>query len=138
MSKFSKFSISTEEEELEKARNEYWERCQLAPIPAELDRATSVWVKSLIDRNGWLRSKLRNQAVQRARVARGVYECQCCRGTFAAAQGEVDHAIPKGYVATTLDEYAKLCLNPDVVTNWICKPCHKVKTQRDKARYGKK
>lgn len=137
MSKFDKFKISDEEEELEEARNAYWEQCKNAPVPSKLDHATAIWAKSVIDRNGWLRSKLRSSAIQRARVSRGVYECQCCRGKFKLPECDVDHAIPKGLVAKTMDEYVMMCLNPDVVVNLICKKCHKVKTHKDKQHYGK-
>lgn len=75
----------------------------------------------------------RNEAMTRARVSRGLYECAICKKHVGNKEKKMDHVNPvvdpiKGY--TTLDEYAERML-PDDHTGYqcLCIPCHDSKTK---------
>jgi 5-methylcytosine-specific restriction endonuclease McrA len=69
-----------------------------------------------------------------ARVARGKYRCAKCSGVFRDKEGEVDHLDPvvnplKGQ--ESLDIYADRLLADSGGWQWLCKPCHQDKSQRE-------
>lgn len=139
MGKFDKFKVSSEEEQLEEAREAYYQLVSSAPKPGPIDRATELWLRSVIMRSAWLRSKLRSSVVQRARIARGQYECACCKGVFKSQEIEVDH----GYQRVGFDGDVSL---KDFIDNTfcdpkylfaVCKPCHRARTTRDRAKVKK-
>lgn len=136
MDKFANFK-AVEDEELEAKRDAYWDMCQKVEHNDTLDRATEMWIRGIIDRNGWLRSKVRSQAIQATKLERGKYACVCCGAIVKAADLQVDHKKPRGYNNPTLIEYvARTFCTVDKLAA-ICVPCHKAKSAREREHYKK-
>jgi 5-methylcytosine-specific restriction endonuclease McrA len=101
----------------------------------------------LPNRDSWVRVKLRRvslqwpartEAMRRARVDRGIYQCAMCKDQFRVKEIELDHVNPVVNIKTgktTLDEYVER-LFPDVEGfQVLCLSCHNVKTTlEDKMR----
>lgn len=74
----------------------------------------------------------RNEAMAKARVSRGVYECAHCKQHVGNKEKKMDHVEPvvdpvKGF--TTFDEYIERML-PMEHTGYqcLCESCHAIKT----------
>ena len=139
MSKFDKFKISDEEEELEEARNAYYELVSKSPKPAPVDRATELWLRNVVMRSGWLRSKLRSGVVQAARIERGKYRCACCKGVFKANEIQVDHGYQRVGFETdvTFKEFIDNTFCDPKHLHAVCIPCHKARTAKDRLKAKK-
>lgn len=126
-SAFKSVSLTSEQEEFLAKRDAVEE-------PPELDKATEAFVKGIINRHGWLRSKVRQQAYQNARVGRGDYKCSMCQGIFKQPQTEVDHLRqriqPKG--PNTINDYCRRTFASPEYLAVLCKACHKIASQHDK------
>ena len=137
MGKFDNFKIDKEDAELEAKRDNYWEKCKQLEPDDNLSRSTELFIRNIIDRNGWLRSQLRSNAIKKARVERGSYKCGCCGGLFKANELNVDHEFPRGYGNPDLIQYvARTFCSPDRLTV-LCVPCHKSKSAKEKEHYKK-
>lgn len=69
----------------------------------------------------------RNEAITRARIARGVYRCNMCQGEVRNKDKQVDHICPcvptKGWVS--FDSFIELLLPFEYSSYQIlCKQCH--------------
>lgn len=134
-SKFAKFAISNEEEELENKRQAYWELASAAPKPGPIDRATELWLRSVVMRSGWLRSKLRSGVIQAARIERGQYRCASCKDIFKANELEVDHQYSRvGFSGeeVSFTEFVNNTFCDPQYLAALCKPCHKWRTARER------
>lgn len=94
---------------------------QLAFARAALRRASYRWPP-------------RNEAIKRARVGRGIYVCEECKGLLEAKEVERDHKVP--VIRTrgknqTLGEFAARLFAP--VDGWtvLCNACHRAKTDKE-------
>lgn len=90
------------------------------------------WIISSIRRMSY-RYPPRWQASNRARVARGVYECYVCHQHFRKKDTEMDHKNPvvstKGFI--NWDEYIERMLPEENGWGRICIPCHEKKTKKE-------
>jgi 5-methylcytosine-specific restriction endonuclease McrA len=85
----------------------------------------------------------RTQAFARARISRGIYQCEGCGGTFTSSQVQADHVLPvvdpelgfidwDTYISRLFvkaDGYQILCSGVD--------SCHQKKTNSENARRKK-
>jgi 5-methylcytosine-specific restriction endonuclease McrA len=138
--KFDKFKIEETEQELERLRDEYWEKVKRAPKPGSVDKATELWIRNVIMRHGWLRSKLRSSVIQAARIERGRYRCACCKGEFKSTEIEVDHKYSRvGFEGeVTLQEFVNNTFCSPEGLSALCKSCHRHRTSRERAEALKK
>jgi 5-methylcytosine-specific restriction endonuclease McrA len=82
-------------------------------------------------RSASLKWKPRSEAIKNARVARGTYECAKCKNHLKRLDGNVDHINPvvdpiKG--PETMDIYIERLLVEVEGWQWLCRPCHALKT----------
>ena len=104
-------------------------RKKAAPKP------THQYIRSAL-RKVWLYSQERRDALGKARVQRGIYQCGKCSHYFNSGEVEIDHIIPVG--ASPGSRYATSETNWD---DWIgrlfcdpsnlvvlCRECHAEKT----------
>jgi len=93
---------------------------------------------------GFIRSALRSafqrwgpkyEAKEAARVAYNTYECASCGGWFGARQVEVDHIEPAGSLRCfdDLPSFAERMFCEVDGFQVLCKECHQVKTNAEKA-----
>lgn len=90
----------------------------------------STWVKGVL-RRASLRWPPRNEALVRARVARGDYECAMCKGIFKRQQVDLDHISPVVDVEdgfTGFDEFVETLFCDVENFAVLCKECHAQKT----------
>ena len=88
----------------------------------------------------------RGEAIEKARISRGLYRCASCQGEFKNGEYQVDHKVPIVSVKdgwTNMDDFINRAL-PDV-DGWqiLCITCHNIKTSiedglRDKNRLKRK
>jgi len=130
MSKFANFKVS----DVELLQEEYWEKCKLVQPNDILDKATVMFVKSVIMRSGWLRSRLRSNVVKAARVERGKYKCACCGGLFKATEIQVDHMYARaGFRGEgSFEQWLKNTFCKPSGLAAVCVPCHKAKSRRER------
>lgn len=99
----------------------------------------------LPNRNGWITSKLRfislrwparTEALKRARIERGLYQCAMCKQSFKAKQVHVDHIEPVvplnndwGWMEIKWDIYIPRLLCEVEQFQILCTTCHDCKTQ---------
>lgn len=81
------------------------------------------------------RTPMRNIALQRARVSRGIYECAHCKKHFNRKFVQVDHIIPivdplTGWV--NLDHFAERLFCPVEGLQVLCLVDHKEKTASER------
>ncbi len=128
-SKFKSVSLTPEQEEFLTKRDAMTE-------PPELDKATEAFVKGIINRHGWLRSKVRQQAYQNARVGRGDYLCESCKGVFKQPQTQIDHKYGRFQAKgpNTIDDYCRRTFTNPSNLACLCLNCHKIATAHDKAK----
>lgn len=87
-------------------------------------------------RRGSYRWPIRTQAMKLARVSRGQYKCNHCKGTFNRKDIQVDHVNPvvdpiEGF--TDWNDYIKRMFPENVECFQIlCKECHNIKTLIEK------
>lgn len=78
----------------------------------------------------------RNEVLQRIRVSRGNYQCESCGSIFKSKDIHVDHIEPVISIEDGFngwDTYIdRLFCDPDGLQG-ICKICHDVKTETEKA-----
>lgn len=88
----------------------------------------------------WLTQKLRRlsyqwpprqQAIRNARIDRGVYVCNTCRGEFGPKEIQLDHILPvvdeeTGFV--NWDTYIERLFCEETGFQVLCKTCHEAKT----------
>lgn len=98
---------------------------------------------------GFIRSALRaafrkwapkHEAKQAAKVAYNTYECASCGGWFGTKQVEVDHIVPAGSLRSfeDLPGFTERLLCEVDGFQVLCKECHRVKTNEEKAKRKKK
>lgn len=136
MTKFANFKVDEEEQELERLREDYWLKAQQAPPGKPIDKSTEMFVKSVILRHGWLRSRLRSDIIKNARVTRGMYQCACCKKqTFKATDLEIDHLYSRSGFRndTNLIQWINNTFCEPQYLAAVCKICHRAKTAKDRA-----
>lgn len=81
-----------------------------------------------------LRWPPRNEALKRARVDRGFYECAACKKSWHRFGVQVDHIKPAVKLSgfTTWDDYVERMLPLPEGYQVLCKPCHEEKTKSEK------
>jgi len=91
--------------------------------------------------NTWAKTKLRSaslhwpgrsEAIKRARVERGLYQCASCRELFKRKDIQADHiepvvSIEKGW--TTFDDFIARLYCPTEGFRVLCVACHEVVTK---------
>jgi len=65
------------------------------------------------------------------------YQCMACKQLFPASQIQVDHIKPIGY-NKSWDEFINNLFCEADNLQVLCKPCHKIKTNKEKAKQKKK
>jgi 5-methylcytosine-specific restriction endonuclease McrA len=94
-------------------------------------------------RRASLRWWARNEAKTRARIERGLYQCNVCKGTFGTKEIHLDHINPVldtklGF--TNWDDYiTRLFVEPEQYQT-LCTQCHSSKTllETEMRKYYKK
>lgn len=97
-------------------------------------------------RRGTYRWPPRSEALKRAKISRGIYECNICKGHYRHKDVAIDHVVPvvgvEGF--TTWDDYINR-MYPEDPNKFqvLCSMCHDIKTkkenlERQKARQEKK
>lgn len=85
-------------------------------------------------RRGSYRWPPRNEAMKRARIARGVYKCESCQTEVGRKDVSLDHIISvvplSGF--TTWDEYIERMYCDADGFACICNPCHDAKTAAER------
>lgn len=126
-SAFKSVSLTPEQEEFLAKRDAMTE-------PPELDKGTIAFIKGVINRHGWLRSKVRQQAYQAARTSRGIYQCASCKQGFAQKDTQIDHLRqriqPNG--PNTIEDYCRRTFASPEYLACLCIACHKIATAHDK------
>lgn len=127
MRDFSKFDTGPK---LTMQQEAYIEGCKALDEPPELDKSSIIFIKSVINRHGWVRSRLRSEALSKARVSRGNYQCKACGNLFKAGEVEVDHRYGKHQPdkSNTLEDYLRRSFPPLDYLAVLCKNCHKCKS----------
>lgn len=76
----------------------------------------------------------RNKALQHARIERGLYACNQCKGTFKKKDIKLDHINPVVAVTgfTTWDDYINRLFCDYTNFQVVCENCHNVKTMIEK------
>ena len=133
MGKFEKFKVS---DDLTPEQEAYIAECAALTPNTKIEKSTDIYVRNLISRFGWTRSKIRTDSLKAARKTRGQYECACCKGLFKGNEVEVDHKVSRvprdgnctltEYIARTfcaLDQLAVLCVG-----------CHRKKSLYERYR----
>lgn len=82
-------------------------------------------------RQVFLRSRLRYSAIKNARVERGAYECNDCKGLFKANELRVDHIAPVvdsfiGFYSWNV--YIERMFCDESGLQALCDNCHDIKT----------
>ena len=127
---FSKFKtepdVNKEQDEFIKYRDSHGE-------PPELTKAQEQFVKSVLNRHGWLKSKTRNEVAVKARVARGSYQCQMCQKCVGPGEYQIDHLTPRHSKTNSndLEDWIRRTFCPASYLACLCVPCHKFLTNRD-------
>jgi hypothetical protein len=126
-SAFKSVTLTPEQEEFLAKRDAMTE-------PPELDKGTIAFIKGVINRHGWLRSKVRQQAYQQARTARGIYQCAACKQGFSQKDTEIDHKFqrvqPNG--PNTIEDYCRRTFTDASNLACLCKACHKICSAHDR------
>lgn len=100
----------------------------------QLDVKTRQRIRSAL-RKIWQWSEARKEARTKARVRRGVYQCEECGGFYGRKETEVNHIIPIGATpgsrmddgTATWDRFiSRLFCQADLL-EVLCKPCHKLR-----------
>lgn len=73
----------------------------------------------------------RSETMKEARIVKGLYRCNACKGSFRRDEIQLDHVEPivdplVGF--TTWDSYVLKLLPGKSGHQVLCKPCHKTKT----------
>lgn len=76
----------------------------------------------------------RYNSLKLARISRGQYSCNICKGVFGNREIVADHKSPvidpkEGF--TTWDNYINRMFVDETGFQILCKPCHKIKTQEE-------
>lgn len=92
------------------------------------------WMKNTL-RRAFFRYWERTKALQAARVDRGVYKCAGCSALSSVKGMHIDHISPVvdpavGFVGW--DVYVDRLFCPASNLQLLCKPCHTVKTERER------
>lgn len=75
----------------------------------------------------WMYSKIRQEAVRRAKVSPNQYLCANCNGRFKSKEIEVDHTIPAGSLKEFEDfsPFIEKMFQENIdLLEVVCKPCH--------------
>jgi 5-methylcytosine-specific restriction endonuclease McrA len=84
----------------------------------------------------WLWSPMRRNALAKARIGRGLYECSDCKNIFSRQDIAVDHTIPVTPISgfDTWDEFIqRLFCSPEGL-KVLCSLCHSLKTKEENVR----
>lgn len=98
------------------------------------------WLIQWLRRGSYRVPEFYSEAKNRARVARGRYQCQKCLGVFRNGEFQMDHTKPvidpkRGFVG--FDEYiSRLYCGPSGL-KLLCKACHSAKSARENKRRRK-
>lgn len=130
---FSKFEAGPKLSDKQAA---FIEKRASLPEPPPLTKDIEIYIKAVLRRHGWVRSRLRNQALVAARVARGSYKCASCEELFKAGEVEVDHQ--KSVISPTgsneLADFLRRLFPPIELLAVLCKTCHRHCSAYDNAR----
>lgn len=91
-------------------------------------------------RRGTYRWPPRSDALKKARVERGLYQCAMCKLAFKKKEVQVDHIIPVVSIKTGFsnwEEYIERMFPMEDGFQILCKPCHSTKTDTEN-HYRKK
>lgn len=88
-------------------------------------------------RRGSYRTPVRQEVKKGARIARGIYKCAKCLGSFRNGEFAIDHKKPvvdpkRGFV--DWNEFIDRLYCPASGLQVLCHPCHDSKTQRENKR----
>jgi len=80
---------------------------------------------------------MRTEAMRKARIGRGLYQCGHCNGTFKREGIQVDHIDPVidpkvGFV--NWDMYIQRLYCDFTLLQVLCRSCHKIKTDNENRR----
>jgi 5-methylcytosine-specific restriction endonuclease McrA len=89
-------------------------------------------------RRYWRYFPSRSTAIKRARLERGVYQCEMCKQTgFSSNQLQVDHIIPAQTLENGINTWfdlimfiKRLYVSPEDLQT-LCYVCHSVKSQQE-------
>jgi len=101
--------------------------------PPPLSKPQEAFVKSVLKRHGWLKSKTRQEVLVASRVSRGLYKCASCAELFGPSDVEVDHkcsVVQPGGENSLLDFMRRLFC-PKEYLAVLCRRCHRVCTNHD-------
>lgn len=89
-------------------------------IIASLRRATLYW-------------PYRNEALKAARIERGLYQCNICKGAFPKKEIRLDHVIPVVKLTgfTNWDDYLNRMFPKTQGFQTLCLGCNKTKTDEE-------
>lgn len=98
-----------------------------------IDNKLKAWVVNALRRASY-RWPARSEAMKAARISRGLYLCNICKGTFGAKEIAVDHVVSvvgeTGF--TTFDEYIKRLFCNVSGFQILCRAtCHLNKTNQE-------
>ena len=83
----------------------------------------------------------RTTAKRKARIERGIYRCNICKGEFPAKSIQLDHRKPvlsPSLGFTDWDNYIKRLFVDSKGFQVLCKPCHQKRTTRENAKRVRK
>lgn len=98
------------------------------------------WIINHLRRASY-RWRARSEVQKKSRVSRGMYTCNSCKKVYSKKETQVDHVVPvidpvKGF--TTFDEFIRRLFVPASGWQILCKPCHKIKTDKENKKRKKK
>lgn len=106
----------------------YVQETQTLKIPQEIPREVQLYIRSMVDRYVWVRSDQRKQALNKNRLSRGIYLCDCCGGHFGPKEVEVEHPVPRiepGVGFHDIHTYLRRTFVDADYLKVVCKDCHK-------------
>lgn len=127
---YSKFEV---QEPLSEKQEAFLAKRAKTSEPPPIDKSMEMFVKSVLSRYGWVRSRNRQAALVKARVARGKYRCESCEELFSANDIEVDHKVSKVQPSgsNTLEDWIRRTFCDVNFLAVLCKPCHRKCTAHD-------
>lgn len=85
----------------------------------------------------WLFSAIRREALKRAKIAPGRYQCAHCKESFKSTEIEVDHLVPCGSLREFEDfsPFISKMFQEDIsLLQILCKGCHLVVSNNQKQK----
>lgn len=102
----------------------------------DVDLYRNIFVKAGLRRLSY-RWYPRNEALKEARLERGIYKCNACKGSFPKKGIQLDHVLPvidpsTGF--TTWDAFIHRLLPGRSGWQVLCRDCHKGKSGRENSK----